>query len=131
MKAEKLLLSNIKKILSLITAAEEYELYYAMVEKANTRLQELAKELLKLRSVYPGQEKEDNKSKLPLEAKLEDQIKEFKENSDGSKWASSKNFPDLTKYVKEKGGKAKIGCYTVYLTKSGYLKAYRRGEKNG
>ena len=125
MKAEKLLLSNIKKILSLITAAEEYELYYAMVEKANTRLQELAKELLKLRSVYPGQE-----DKLPLTAKLEDQIKEFKENSDGSKWASSKNFPDLAKYVKEKGGKAKIGCYTVYLTKSGYLKAYRRGDKD-
>ncbi len=126
MKAEKLLLSNIKKILSLITAAEDYELYCAMLDKANIRLQELARELLKLRSVYPGQE-----DKLPLTAKLEDQIKEFKENSDGSKWASSKNFPDLAKYVKEKGGKAKIGCYTVYLTKSGYLKAYRRGEKNG
>jgi len=121
MSREKLLVVNLRKLLDVFDV-EDNVLYDALLEKANKKLFELLKELEKLKETY---------RQLPVEVKLEEEIENFKKNEDGSLWASSKNFPDLARYVKEKGGKAYIGRYTVYLTSKGYLKAYPRGGKNG
>jgi len=114
----------LNQISQIIQGAEEPALRKALEEYASYHLSNLIKELRERVEYY---------KRLPLVIKAEEEIEAARwwENGDGSKYTKGVNAPNLYRLLRLKGGKAVLGRYRLYLTRSGYIKLYTGGGQHG